>query len=117
MRILPQRFLLGDEAGAVLGSVTVARGVRGLGRALPRHGSGQPHPHATVSADPDRPFVEILRAWQRELPHDPCLVRAPVYLVRGEWDGRLRVVRVIRDYGMFDRRETPQYYPDVRWTG
>jgi hypothetical protein len=22
-------------------------------------------------------------------------------------------VRVVRDYGMFDRREAPQYYPDV----
>jgi len=27
--------------------------------------------------------------------------------------GRLRRVRIIRDYGMFDRREAPQYYPDV----
>jgi len=27
---------------------------------------------------------------------------------------RLRRVRVIRDYGMFDRREAPQYYPDAR---
>lgn len=27
---------------------------------------------------------------------------------------RHRAVRVIRDYGMFDRRETPQYYPDVK---
>jgi heme-degrading monooxygenase HmoA len=26
---------------------------------------------------------------------------------------RIRRVRVIRDYGMFDRREAPQYYPDV----
>jgi heme-degrading monooxygenase HmoA len=25
--------------------------------------------------------------------------------------GRLRQVRVVRDYGMFDRREAPQYYP------
>jgi heme-degrading monooxygenase HmoA len=25
---------------------------------------------------------------------------------------RLRCVRIIRDYGMFDRREAPQYYPD-----
>jgi heme-degrading monooxygenase HmoA len=29
---------------------------------------------------------------------------------------RLRHVRVIRDYGMFDRREAPQYYPDVNRT-
>jgi heme-degrading monooxygenase HmoA len=27
---------------------------------------------------------------------------------------RLRRIRVVRDYGMFDRREAPQYYPDVR---
>jgi heme-degrading monooxygenase HmoA len=28
-------------------------------------------------------------------------------------DARLRRVRILRDYGMFDRREAPQYYPDV----
>ena len=27
---------------------------------------------------------------------------------------RHRVVRVVRDYGMFDRRESPQYYPEVQ---
>jgi len=27
---------------------------------------------------------------------------------------RLRQVRVVRDYGMYDRREAPQYYPEVR---
>jgi heme-degrading monooxygenase HmoA len=27
---------------------------------------------------------------------------------------RLRRVRVVRHYGMFDRREAPQYYPDAR---
>ena len=26
---------------------------------------------------------------------------------------RCRIVRVIRDYGMYDRREAPQYYPEV----
>jgi heme-degrading monooxygenase HmoA len=26
---------------------------------------------------------------------------------------RHRIVRIVRDYGMFDRREAPQYYPDV----
>jgi hypothetical protein len=26
---------------------------------------------------------------------------------------RLRRVRVVRDYGMYDRREAPQYYPDA----
>jgi hypothetical protein len=27
---------------------------------------------------------------------------------------RVRQVRIIRDYGMFDRREAPQYYPDAK---
>jgi heme-degrading monooxygenase HmoA len=27
---------------------------------------------------------------------------------------RLRQVRILRDYGMYDRREAPQYYPDVK---
>lgn len=27
---------------------------------------------------------------------------------------RHRQVRIVRDYGMFDRREAPQYYPDVQ---
>jgi len=30
---------------------------------------------------------------------------------------RLRCVRVVRDYGMFDRREAPQYYPAVERAG
>jgi len=28
-------------------------------------------------------------------------------------DARVRCVRIVRDYGMFDRREAPQYHPDV----
>jgi heme-degrading monooxygenase HmoA len=31
----------------------------------------------------------------------------------GETEFRHRTVRVVRDYGMFDRREAPQYYPEV----
>ncbi|HEY8749474.1 MAG TPA: hypothetical protein VIM11_15930 [Tepidisphaeraceae bacterium] len=27
---------------------------------------------------------------------------------------RIRHVRVVRDYGMYDRREAPQYYPEVK---
>jgi heme-degrading monooxygenase HmoA len=30
---------------------------------------------------------------------------------------RHRQVRVLRDYGLFDRREAPQYYPDVKREG
>jgi heme-degrading monooxygenase HmoA len=31
--------------------------------------------------------------------------------------GRLRRVRIVRDYGMFDRREAPQYYPEAARIG
>jgi heme-degrading monooxygenase HmoA len=34
----------------------------------------------------------------------------------GSDDIRHRLVRVIRDYGMFDRREAPQFYPDAART-
>lgn len=27
---------------------------------------------------------------------------------------RMRSIRIVRDYGMFDRREAPQYYPEVQ---
>jgi pimeloyl-ACP methyl ester carboxylesterase len=38
-------------------------------------------------AVPSGPFIEILRAWHGELPYDPALVRAPLCVIRGEWDG------------------------------
>lgn len=39
---------------------------------------------------------------------------AEAYENTGIPDGaRLRRVRVVRDYGMYDRRENPQYYPDI----
>ncbi len=50
----------------------------------------------------------LLLSWQDEA--------AAMAFARGRTppDGvRSRRVRVIRDYGMFDRREAPQYYPDV----
>ena len=48
----------------------------------------------------------LLRSW-----HDmPAAAGRPE---RGNGDIRLRRVRVIRDYGMFDRAEAPQYYPPV----
>jgi heme-degrading monooxygenase HmoA len=31
--------------------------------------------------------------------------------------GRMRHVRIVRDYGMFDRREAPQYYPAPEQSG
>ena len=32
----------------------------------------------------------------------------------GQTEVRHRTVRIVRDYGMFDRREAPQYYPEVK---
>jgi heme-degrading monooxygenase HmoA len=37
--------------------------------------------------------------------------------VPGAGTMRHRQVRIIRDYGMFDRREAPQYYPEVERAG
>jgi pimeloyl-ACP methyl ester carboxylesterase len=33
------------------------------------------------------PFGEIIKAWHGQLAYDPALVRAPVAIIRGEWDG------------------------------
>jgi len=35
---------------------------------------------------PTGPFNDIAHAWRGEFPYDPALVRAPVAIVRGEWD-------------------------------
>ena len=39
---------------------------------------------------PTGPFDDIVRAWHGQLGYDPALVRAPVALIRGEWDGLVR---------------------------
>jgi pimeloyl-ACP methyl ester carboxylesterase len=36
---------------------------------------------------PTGPFNDILHAWHGQLGYDPALVRAPVAIIRGEWDG------------------------------
>jgi pimeloyl-ACP methyl ester carboxylesterase len=33
------------------------------------------------------PFSEIIKAWHGRLAYDPALIRPPVAIVRGEWDG------------------------------
>jgi len=35
---------------------------------------------------PGGPWADIARAWAGELGYDPSLVRAPVAIIRGEWD-------------------------------
>jgi pimeloyl-ACP methyl ester carboxylesterase len=36
---------------------------------------------------PAGPFTDILHAWHGELAYDPALVRAPIEIIRGAWDG------------------------------
>jgi hypothetical protein len=54
--------------------------------------------------EPGNPI--LLQAWAD--PHNATSVAND-----GQKELRHREIRVIRDYGMFDRRENPQYYPDV----
>ncbi len=46
----------------------------------------------------------LLASWRDDAAADTFTPRAAL---------RHRRVRIVRDYGMFDRREAPQYYPDV----
>ena len=46
----------------------------------------------------------LLAAWRDDAAADAFTPRAT----------RHRRVRIVRDYGMFERREAPQYYPDVK---
>jgi pimeloyl-ACP methyl ester carboxylesterase len=36
---------------------------------------------------PTGPLTDILHAWHGELAYDPALVKAPVAIIRGAWDG------------------------------
>jgi hypothetical protein len=52
--------------------------------------------------------VILLTAWR-----DAQAAEAFAHALALPDGARLRSVRVVRDYGMFDRREAPQYYPDA----
>jgi heme-degrading monooxygenase HmoA len=52
--------------------------------------------------------VILLTSWK-----DQAAAEAFENAVTLQKGARLRRVRVVRDYGMFDRREAPQYYPQV----
>ncbi|MDP4006540.1 antibiotic biosynthesis monooxygenase [Methylobacterium sp. NEAU K] len=53
--------------------------------------------------------VMLLLSWVDTDAASACKPTAPAQAERM----RIRNVRVIRDYGMFDRRESPQFYPPV----
>ena len=52
--------------------------------------------------------VILLLSWREQLQAEAFENTVPLH-----GGARLRRVRVVRDYGMYDRREAPQYYPDV----
>ena len=51
----------------------------------------------------------LMMVWKRKADAD-AFARSVMLPPRG----RLRHIRIVRDYGMFDRREAPQYYPPVK---
>jgi heme-degrading monooxygenase HmoA len=53
--------------------------------------------------------VLLLMSWRNQDSAEGC--ERSTVLPEG---ARFRRVRVVRDYGMFDRRESPQYYADVK---
>jgi heme-degrading monooxygenase HmoA len=53
--------------------------------------------------------IILLMSWR-----DQVAAEAFQRTVSLEDGARLRRIRVVRDYGMFDRREAPQYYPDAK---
>jgi len=52
--------------------------------------------------------VILLQSWR-----DEAAAKASETAMSSQEGARVRRVRVVRDYGMFDRREAPQYYPEV----
>jgi hypothetical protein len=52
--------------------------------------------------------VILLATWRDRMAADAFGKRAGLKPGRRE-----RSIRIIRDYGMFDRREAPQYYAEV----
>jgi len=52
--------------------------------------------------------IILLKSWRDQLAAEAFEKTVPL-----QEGARLRRVRVVRDYGMYDRREAPQYYPDA----
>ncbi|MFM0527326.1 MULTISPECIES: antibiotic biosynthesis monooxygenase family protein [Paraburkholderia] len=52
--------------------------------------------------------IVLLAAWRDQQTADAFSSSVNVQHMR------MRAVRIVRDYGMYDRREAPQYYPEAR---
>jgi hypothetical protein len=80
-------------------------------RLRPSWGSTRTQPGSSRGRVRRRPCpgdVITLLAW-----HDQAAADAFRQSARLAEGARLRQVRIVRDYGMYDRRENPQYYPEV----
>ena len=88
----------------------------------------QPASGVTAAALPDWLAVDRLRANLIEYDVFASIYNTGKHALLASWRDRLsaerfsppasarlrhQVVRVVRDYGMFDRRESPQYYPEI----
>jgi hypothetical protein len=51
--------------------------------------------------------------WDEYISNSPKNSSRSSTSFEGAGDIRHREVRIIRDYGMFERREAPQFYPEV----
>jgi hypothetical protein len=51
----------------------------------------------------------LLASWR-----DRCAAESFAPRLLPDASSRHRIVRIVREYGMFDRRESPQYYPDIQ---
>jgi pimeloyl-ACP methyl ester carboxylesterase len=61
-----------------------------MGRALSGQRSRKSHARSRRRQDAARPVSEIVKAWHGQLAYDPARVRAPVAIMRGEWDNLMR---------------------------
>ena len=76
-------------------------------------------PEPQLSAVPDLPVASFSSVYRQghfahlvELPDEITGVELSTQLLAEPGADNIRVVEVTRDYGMYDRREAPQYYPD-----
>lgn len=53
-------------------------------------------------------YALLMTAWRDDAAAERFEADVPLAA-----DVRLRRIRIVRDYGMYDRREAPQYYPDA----
>jgi len=82
---------------------------RAVGAWLESRAGGAPAEHDVFESITTAGKMALLAAWTAA--GDALAWGPPLPAGAGSW--RHRVVRVVRDYGMFDRRETPQFHPPV----